>query len=81
METRTALVGIIVENPDSVDRLNAILHEYNRYIIGRMGVPHPQKGISVISVAMEATSDTISALSGKLGALPGVSTRTVLSKA
>lgn len=81
METRTALVGIIVENPDSVDRLNAILHEYNRYIIGRMGVPHPQKGISVISVAMEATSDTISALSGKLGALPGVSTKTVLSKA
>jgi len=80
METRTALIGIIVENQDSVDRLNAILHEYQSYIIGRMGVPHPQKGISIISIAIDADADIISALSGKLGALPGVNTKTILSK-
>ena len=74
-DTRTALIGIIVENEDSVEALNALLHEYRSDIIGRMGVPHPEKGISIISIAM----DVISALSGKLGALEGVSTKTIYS--
>lgn len=78
--TRTALVGIVVENPDSVDKLNGILHDYKKYILGRMGLPHPSKEISIISIAMEASADTISALSGKLGALPGISTKTIYAK-
>ena len=65
-DTRTALIGIIVENEDSVEALNALLHEYRSDIIGRMGVPHPEKGISIISIAMDADQDVISALSGKL---------------
>lgn len=79
-ETRTALIGIIVEEASSVERLNAMLHEYRAFIIGRMGVPHPSKDLSVISIALEADGDTISALSGKLGALPGVSTKTIYAK-
>lgn len=79
-ETRTALVGIVVENSDSVDRLNGILHDYKAYILGRMGIPHPSRKISIISIVMEAPADTISALSGKLGALPGVNTKTIYSK-
>jgi len=78
--TRTALVGIIVEDENSVEKLNGLLHDYRRYIIGRMGVPHPSKGISVISVVVEAEQDVISALSGKLGALSGVNTKTIYSK-
>lgn len=80
METRTALVGIVVENPQSVDKLNSILHNYKEFILGRMGLPHPSKELSIISIAMEAPADIISALSGKLGALPGVSTKTIYSK-
>lgn len=80
MDTRTALVGIVVENEDSVDKLNSILHDYKKYILGRMGIPHPAKGISIISIAMEAPADIISALSGKLGSLPGVNTKTIYSK-
>lgn len=79
-ETRTALIGIIVENEASVEKLNALLHDYRQYIIGRMGVPHPHKEMSIISIALEAGQDTISALSGKLGALDGVSTKTIYSK-
>lgn len=79
-ETRTALIGIIVENEASVEKLNALLHDYRQYIIGRMGVPHPHKEMSIISIALEADRDTISALSGKLGALDGVSTKTIYSK-
>lgn len=80
VETRTALIGIIVENEASVEKLNALLHDYRHYIIGRMGVPHPQKKLSVISIALEAEQNVISALSGKLGALEGVSTKTIYSK-
>ena len=76
MEERIALVGIIVENPDSVERLNAILHEYSGHIIGRMGIPYRQKGISIISIAVDAPQDVISALSGRVGKLPGVSSKT-----
>ena len=78
--TRTALIGIIVENEDAVEELNSLLHEYRKNILGRMGVPHPQKSLSIISIAVEADQDEISALSGKLGALKGVSTKTIYSK-
>ena len=78
--TRTALIGIIVENEDAVEELNSLLHEYRHLKIGRMGVPHPQKDLSIISIAVEADQDEISALSGKLGALKGVSTKTIYSK-
>ncbi len=78
--TRTALIGIIVENPGSVEQLNELLHQYRDSIIGRMGVPHPSKPMSIISIAIDADQDAISALSGKLGALDGVSTKTIYSK-
>lgn len=80
MEMRVALISVIVENYDSVEKLNNLLHLYSKYIIGRMGVPYPKKGISIISIAMDAPADDISALSGKLGMLPGVSTKTIYSK-
>lgn len=79
METRIALIGIIVENMDVVDHLNGLLHEYGRYIIGRMGIPYRERGLNIISVAMDAPPDAINALSGKLGRLPGVSAKTVYS--
>ena len=80
METRAAILAIIVENPDSVEGLNGILHEYAQYIIGRMGVPYRKRDISIISVAIDASHDTISALSGKIGRLDGVSIKAVYSK-
>lgn len=80
LQTRVAIIGIIVENSDAVADLNNILHEYSQYIIGRMGVPYQKKGISIISVAIDATNDVISALSGKLGRLPGISSKTTYSK-
>ena len=80
METRVAVIGIIVENMDSTARLNEILHDFSEYLIGRMGIPYRKKNISIISVAMDAPQDIINALSGKLGELDGVSTKTVYSK-
>lgn len=80
METRVALIGIIVENPDAVERLNQLLHENSRYIIGRMGIPYRERQVSIISVVIDAPADVISALSGRLGMLSGVSTKTVYSK-
>lgn len=79
METRVAIIGIIVENPASVAALNALLHEYGSYIIGRMGLPYPQKQINIISVAMDAPQPVISALSGKIGRLAGISAKTAYS--
>jgi putative iron-only hydrogenase system regulator len=79
METRVALIGIVVENSESVERLNGILHQYGSYIIGRMGIPYPKKQVSVISIAIDAPMNVISALSGKLGMLDGVSSKTVYS--
>ena len=79
METRVALIGIVVENPESVEKLNGILHQYGNYIIGRMGIPYPKKQVSVISIAIDAPMNVISALSGKLGMLDGVSSKTVYS--
>lgn len=80
METRIAAVSIIVENPESVEKLNTLLHEYGKYIIGRMGLPYHKRNISIISIVMDAPNDVISALSGKLGMLPDVSSKTVYSK-
>lgn len=79
METRVAIIGIVVENHDSVERLNMILHSYSDIIIGRMGIPYSKKNVSVISVAVDAPQDTISALSGKLGRLEGVAVKTAYS--
>lgn len=78
-ETRVAVMGIIVEDTASAEALNAILHEYGQYIIGRMGVPYREKKISIMSVALDAPQDTISALSGKIGKLSGVSVKTAYS--
>ena len=79
MQTRVAVMGIVVENTDSVERLNTLLHEYGSYIIGRMGIPYRQKQLNIISIAVDAPQDIISALSGKVGKLPGVSSKTAYS--
>ncbi len=80
MDSRVALIGIVVENFDSVESLNSLLHEYSDYIIGRMGIPYKKRNVSVISVAIDAENDIISALSGKIGRLPGISSKTVYAK-
>lgn len=79
METRVAVMGIIVEKSDSLEELNALLHEYSDYIIGRMGIPYRKRGINVISIAIDAPQDDISALSGKIGKLGGISVKTAYS--
>ena len=78
--TRVALIGIVVENPQAVPGMNEILHEYARYVIGRMGIPYEKRGVSIISVAVDAQAYVISALSGKIGRLEGISTKTIYSK-
>ena len=80
MQTRVAVMGIVVENTDSVERLNTLLHEYGSYIIGRMGIPYEKRGISLISVAVDAPQDVISAMSGKIGNIEGVTAKAVYSK-
>ena len=79
METRVALIGIIVENSESTAQLNALLHDAGQYIIGRMGLPYREKGVSIISVVLDAPQDVISALAGRIGRLPGVSAKTAYS--
>ncbi len=79
MQTRVAIVSIIVENPERVGELNALLHEYSPYILGRMGIPHLRHGISIISLAMDAPQDQINALAGRLGRLEGITAKTVYS--
>lgn len=79
METRVAVLGIIVEDAESVEKLNAILHEYAPYILGRMGIPYRKRDISVISIVLDAPQQVTSALAGKLGMLPHVSTKTLYS--
>lgn len=79
METRVAVMSVIVENNDTVEKLNLILHEYGEYIIGRMGIPYREKKINIISIALDAPQDTISALAGKVGKLPGISVKTAFS--
>lgn len=79
METRVAVMSIIVENGESVSQLNSLLHEYGEYIIGRMGIPYKKKNINIISVALDAPQDTIASLSGKIGKLNGISVKTAYS--
>jgi putative iron-only hydrogenase system regulator len=77
--TRVAVMSVIVENYESVEKLNNLLHESGEYIIGRMGIPYRKRGINIISIALDAPQDVISALSGKIGNLPGVSVKTAYS--
>ena len=79
METRVAVMGIIVEESAAVESLNALLHQYADYIIGRMGIPYRKRGVSIVSIAIDAPQDVISALSGKIGKLQGVSVKTAYS--
>ena len=79
METRVAVMSIIVENPDAVEKLNGFLHEYGEFIIGRMGIPYRKRKVSIISIALDAPQNTIAALAGKVGALKGVSVKTAYS--
>ncbi len=80
METRVALLGIIVENTEEVERLNRILHDYAEYIIGRMGIPYSRKEMNIISIVLDAPEDQISALSGKIGMLRGISSKVIYGK-
>ena len=77
MDNRVALIGIMVENSDSIETMNRILHEYGQYIIGRMGLPYRERGLSIISIVLDAPMNQISSLSGKLGMLDGISTKTI----
>lgn len=79
MKTRVALISIIVENFESVEKLNSVLHDYGEHIIGRMGIPYHKRNISIISVALEAPVDIINTLTGKIGRIDGVSAKTAFS--
>lgn len=79
METRVAVMGIIVEKTDAVKQLNALLHEYGKFIIGRMGLPYREKNIHIVSIAIDAPQDEIAALAGKLGNIDGISVKTAYS--
>ena len=80
METRVALIGTVVSNAQSIEKMNKILNQYGRYIIGRMGVPYHKRHVNIISIAIDAPADEISALSGKLGMLDGVSSKAIYAK-
>ena len=79
METRVAVMSIIVENSESVEKLNSLLHDYGKYIIGRMGLPYRERNINIISIAIDAPQDKISTLAGRIGKLPGISVKTAFS--
>lgn len=79
MGTRVAVMSIIVENADSVSKLNDLLHEYSSFVIGRMGIPYRKKNINIISLVLDAPQDTLSSLAGKVGNLNGVSVKTAYS--
>jgi len=80
MENRIAILGIVVEEESSAEALNRLLSEYKQYVVGRMGIPYRQRGINLISIVLDAPGDAISALSGKLGTLPGISAKTLYAK-
>lgn len=80
MENRIALLGIVVEEENSVEPMNRLLSEYKQYVVGRMGIPYRQRGVNLISIVLDAPGDAISSLSGKLGMLPGVSAKTLYAK-
>lgn len=79
MEKRIAVIGIIVENTDSVEKLNSLLHEYGEIIVGRMGLPYRERNLSIVSIAVDAPQDLISTLTGKIGKLDGISVKTAYS--
>lgn len=79
METRIAVMGIIVENMEPVEILNSILHDYGEYIVGRMGIPYRKKNVNIVSIAVDAPQDVISAMSGKIGKIEGISVKTAYS--
>ena len=79
MENRIAVMGIIVEDVDSVEALNSVLHDYGAYIIGRMGIPYRDRGLNIVSIAIDAPQDVIAALSGKIGNIEGISVKTAYS--
>lgn len=79
METRVALIGIIIDDIDAAEELNTVLHDYGTYIIGRMGIPYREKNINIISIAIDAPQDVISALTGKIGNIAGISCKTAYS--
>lgn len=79
MDKRIAIISIIVESRESSEEINPLLHDYSDYIIGRMGLPYREKGINIISIAMDAPQDEINTLAGKIGKLKGVSAKTVYS--
>ena len=79
MVRRVAVMGVIVEKEDSVERLNALLHDFREYIIGRMGIPYRERHINIVSIAIDAPQDVISSLAGKLGNVPGLSVKTAYS--
>lgn len=81
METRIALIGIIVEDTEATEQLNSVLHAYGDYIVGRMGIPYRSKHLCIISVVVDAPGQVISSLAGKLGMIKGISVKTVYSKA
>ncbi|MEF9941635.1 MAG: iron-only hydrogenase system regulator [Lachnospiraceae bacterium] len=80
MDSRIALIGIVISSKESIDELNHLLSDYATYIVGRMGIPYREKEVSIISVAIDAPNDIISALSGKIGMLTGISTKTIYAK-
>ncbi len=80
MDNRIALIGIIVESTEHIYEQNRLLSSYGKYIVGRMGIPYRERNISIISIAVDAPGDIISALSGKIGMLSGISTKTIYAK-
>ena len=80
MENRIAVMAIIVEDVDSVEKLNAVLHDYGSYIVGRMGIPYRDRGVNVVSIVIDAPQDVTAALSGKIGNISGISVKTAYSK-
>lgn len=80
METRVAVISIILENSTSIEEVNKLISDYSDYVVGRMGIPYKKRGISIISIVMDSPQDVISTFSGKLGKLDGVSTKTAYSK-
>ncbi len=80
METRIAIIGIIVEDIDATGEINDILHDYGMYVIGRMGIPYRERNVNIISIVLDAPNDVINALAGKIGRVKGVSSKTIYSK-
>ena len=79
MDTRVAIIGIILENKDEVEKLNSILHDYSKWIIGRMGMPYPKKSVNIINIIVDAPQDEINTLSGKIGKLSGITSKVIYS--